>query len=64
MTRLGSMEAALTATEEIAGRLPRGHCREIKDALASLANLNRSIIRLRCSKNASTKPTKNAPPVW
>ena len=46
MVRLGSMEAALTATEEIAGRLPRGHCGDIKDPLASLANLNRSIIQI------------------
>jgi hypothetical protein len=46
MLRLGSMEAAFTMTEEIAGRLPRGHCGDIKDPLASLANLNRSIIQI------------------
>jgi hypothetical protein len=46
MVRLGSMEAALTATEEIAGRPSYGRCRDIKDPLTSLANLNRSIIQI------------------
>ncbi len=46
MVRLGAMESALMVTEEIAGRLPRGHGGDMNDPVSSLANLNRSIIQI------------------
>jgi hypothetical protein len=47
--RLSAMEAALHTTEYIAGRLPAWKCaafESIRDPLASLANLNRSIVQI------------------
>jgi hypothetical protein len=47
--RLSAMEAALHTTEYIAGRLPAWKCgafEHVRDPLASLANLNRSIVQI------------------
>jgi hypothetical protein len=47
--RLSAMESALHTTEYIAGRLPAWKCgafEHVKDPLASLANLNRSIVQI------------------
>ena len=47
--RLSAMESALHTTEYIAGRLPAWKCKafeNIRDPLASLANLNRAIVQI------------------
>jgi hypothetical protein len=47
--RLSAMESALHTTEYIAGRLPAWKCKafeNVRDPLASLANLNRSIVQI------------------
>jgi hypothetical protein len=47
--RLSAMESALHTTEYIAGRLPAWKCKaleQVRDPLASLANLNRSIVQI------------------
>ena len=52
--RLASMESALHTTEYIAGRLPgwkRGAFETVRDPLASLANLNRSIIQITLAED-------------
>ena len=47
--RLSAMESALHTTEYIAGRLPAWKCKafeQVRDPLASLANLNRAIVQI------------------
>ena len=54
IARLSSLEAVLHTTEYIAGRLPNwklGVFEHVRDPLASLANLNRSLIQLTLAED-------------